>query len=94
MRRHVRLAWALILALGPGALAGCAPMTVEEARALCNKEGGMLTVFSTQEVSLSGKLGPEKDVPGNCVHREAFGAPAFVPPVPPASQPAPVPAAQ
>ena len=86
MRRDFRLA--LVLALGLGGLAGCKSMTVEEARALCDKEGGMLTVFSTQQVTASGKLEPVVEAPGNCVHREAFGAPAFVPP-PPASQPAP-----
>jgi hypothetical protein len=93
MRRDFQLAPVVILALGLGMLAGCTPMTLEEARALCNKEGGMLTVFSTQEISLSGKaVGPEKDVPGNCIHREAFGAPAYVPPPPaPASQPAAAP---
>jgi len=87
MRRDFRFASVLILALGLGGLAGCKSMTVEEARALCDKDGGMLTVFSTQEVSLSGKLGPVKEVPGNCIHREAFGAPPFVPPPPPAPPP-------
>jgi len=39
-------------------------MSVEEARAVCRQEGGMLTVFTEQRVTQSG-LGPIKESPGD-----------------------------
>jgi hypothetical protein len=78
MRCHVRFAPAIILVLAAAPLAGCNGMTLEEARALCAKEGGLLTVFFTQELTPSG-LGPVKQSPGDCIHREALGAPAVAP---------------
>jgi len=74
----VRFAPAIILVLGFLALTGCNGMTLEEARALCTKEGGLLTVFTTQELTQSG-LGPVKQAPGDCIHREALGAPPAAP---------------
>jgi len=57
-------------------------MTVEEARAICRGEGGMLTVFTEQRVTQSG-LGPVKESPGDCIHRDAYGEP-LTPPADPA----------
>lgn len=69
-------------------LAGCAhEMTVEEARALCTKQGGLLMVIYTQKVTLAG-IGPEVAKPGNCVSTKNFDKPA--PAQDSAAAPAPV----
>jgi hypothetical protein len=78
MRCHLRFAPAIVLVLAAALLAGCKGMTLEEARALCTKEGGLLTVFTTQELTQAG-LGPVKQTPGDCIHREVLGAPALAP---------------
>ena len=66
------------------ALAGCQhQQTLEEARALCTKQGGFLVVFYTQKVTMAG-MGPEVASPGNCIMSSKFGMapPASTPPAP------------
>jgi hypothetical protein len=63
-------------------LAGCQHQpTLEEARALCTKQGGFLVVFYTQKVTLAG-VGPPVASPGNCVLPDKFNMapPASAPP--------------
>lgn len=60
------------------ALAGCqAPMTLEEAQARCTKQGGLLTIIYTQQITASG-IGQPVGAPGECVSPERFeaGAPS------------------
>jgi hypothetical protein len=73
----VKFARVVILEMCLIALAGCQPgPSVEEARALCAKQGGFLVVFHTQKVTMSG-LGPEVETPGDCLSPSKFGlAPA------------------
>ena len=66
------------------ALAGCQPrLTLEEAQARCTRQGGLLAVIYTQEVTASGVGEPIK-TPGECVSPKKFGGgaptPANVPP--------------
>ena len=64
------------------ALAGCQhQQTLEEARALCTKQGGFLVVFYTQKVTLAG-MGPEVASPGNCIMSSKFdmAPPSSAPP--------------
>jgi hypothetical protein len=67
-------------------LAGCQhQLTLEEARALCTKQGGFLVVIHSQKITMAG-LGEEKDSPGNCISPDKFGT---SPPAPsPAAKPA------
>ncbi len=44
----------------------------------------MLTVFTEQRVTQSG-LGPIKESPGDCIHRDAYGQP-LAPPAGPAPE--------
>lgn|GEM_PF-2299490 len=68
--------------LGALLLAGCQhPMTLEEARAQCTKQGGFLVVFYTQKVTTAG-VGPAVATPGNCVSPSNFN---MAPAAPPAS---------
>ena len=68
------------------ALAGCQhQQTLEEARALCTKQGGFLVVFYTQKVTMSG-VGPAVASPGNCITSSKFDM-APPAPTPPASDP-------
>jgi len=57
-------------------LAGCQHrLTLEEAQALCTKQGGFLVVIHTQKLTLSG-VGPDIPSPGNCIAPDNFDAPA------------------
>jgi len=68
--------------LGASVLAGCQPpMTLEEARAACNKQGGFLVVVHTQKITMAG-VGPEIDTPGDCVSPGKFDNAAKPPPAP------------
>jgi hypothetical protein len=77
-------------------LAGCQhELTLEEAQALCTKQGGFLVVFYSQKITTSG-IGPQIATPGNCMSPSKFDiAPsASTAPVPtaPASAKPPAPA--
>ena len=83
-------------ALAAVLLAGCAPITLEQAQAACREKGGFLTIFQTQSVTRSGEVGPLKQEPGKCIMPEEFKnlPPGTVPKsaaAPPAA-PAPAPA--
>lgn len=63
-------------------LAGCAHKpTLEEAQEQCLKQGGMLVLVYTQEITAAGP-GPQVINPGNCVLASKFDAPATTPPAP------------
>lgn len=87
----MKFALAVILEMTLGVLAGCRPeMTVEEARALCTKQGGFLVVFYTQKLTASG-IGPEVASPGDCLSPSKFGLAPDAPASPaPSAPPAPV----
>jgi len=75
---------AVIVALGAFVLAGCQDrLTLEEARALCTKQGGLLVVIYTQELTASG-VGPQVASPGDCVSPSKFGVAPPAPNNPPA----------
>jgi len=58
--------------LGASVLAGCQhSMTLAEARAACTKQGGFLVVLHTQKITMAG-VGPEIDIPGDCVSPGKF----------------------
>jgi hypothetical protein len=74
-----------IMALGAFMLAGCQhKLTLEEAQALCQKQGGLLVLVYTQKITASGP-GEQVVSPGDCVSADKFGVP---PESPPANQPA------
>jgi hypothetical protein len=53
-------------------LVGCAhEMTLEEAKADCDKKGGQLTIFYSQKITLSG-VGPVIQTPGECITSDQF----------------------
>ena len=82
----MKLTPVLVAALALCLLAGCVQrLTLEEARALCKKQGGFLTVIYTQKITRSG-VGEEIASPGDCVSPEKFDL------RPPAPNNAPVPA--
>lgn len=62
-------------------LAGCQhKLTLEEAQALCEKQGGLMVVIYTQKLTMSGP-GEQVASPGDCVATDKFGvAPAESPP--------------
>ena len=70
-----------VVILGAIVLAGCQHgPTLEEAQALCTKQGGFLVVFYSQKVTASG-IGPQIASPGNCISSSKFDiAPAASPP--------------
>ncbi len=77
---------AMIVTFGAFVLASCQHnLTLEEAQALCTKQGGLLVVIYTQTVTASG-IGPQVASPGDCVSPDKFGV------TPPASIDAPAPA--
>jgi hypothetical protein len=83
----VKFALVLILEMASIVLAGCqSGPTVEEARALCTKQGGFLVVFYTQKVTLSG-LGPEVATPGDCISPSKFDLAPAAPASPAPSAP-------
>ena len=75
-----------LLALALFVLAACThEMTLEEAKADCDKKGGQLTIFYSQKITLSG-VGPIIQTPGECITSDAFLLP---PKTAPATPPAP-----
>ena len=82
--------------VGGFVLAGCQhELTLEEAQALCTKQGGFLVVFYSQKITTSG-IGPQIATPGNCISPSKFDiAPAASTasaPADPASSKPPAPA--
>jgi hypothetical protein len=76
---------ALFVFLAGLVLTGCqSKMTLEEAQALCTKNGGLLVVIYTQQITASGP-GPQIASPGNCISPSKFDI------APPASNNAPAP---
>ena len=73
----------LALLLPVFALAGCvhAP-TLEELQERCMKQGGMLMIIYTQELTLSG-AGEQIPSPGRCIMPENFDKPSTTEPPPP-----------
>ena len=62
----------LTVALGAFVLAGCQPRsTLEEAQALCTKQGGLLTIIYTQKITIAGP-GPQIASPGDCISPSKF----------------------
>lgn len=63
------------------ALAGCqtkAERSLDEAEALCKKQGGLLTIMYTQQVTAAG-IGKQVGHAGSCVPLSKFGVGAPVP---------------
>ena len=57
---------------GASMLMGCQhEMTLEEARALCTRQGGLLVVFYSQKLTTSG-MGPQVVSPGDCLSPGKF----------------------
>jgi hypothetical protein len=77
---------AIAAALG---LAGCQQkLTLEQARAQCEKKGGLLVVIYSQQITMAG-LEPEVASPGDCLSPKNFDPSA---PVAPAAPVTPAPA--
>jgi hypothetical protein len=54
-------------------LAGCQhKLTLEEAQALCEKQGGFLVVIYTQKITASGP-GEQVASPGDCLGTDKYG---------------------
>ena len=70
-------------------LAGCAHSStaLDDAQERCMKQGGMLMIIYTQELTLSG-AGEQIPSPGRCVMPENFDKDAPANPPPPPQQPA------
>jgi predicted small secreted protein len=80
----------VIVALGAFLLAGCQErLTLEQAQALCTKQGGLLAVIYTQKITASG-AGPQIASPGDCISPSKFDIKPAAPPA--ASNGAPAPA--
>jgi hypothetical protein len=63
---------AFLLALALSMLAACMhEMTLEEAKADCDKKGGQLTIFYSQKITISG-VGPIIQTPGECITADKF----------------------
>jgi hypothetical protein len=61
-----------LVALGAFGLAGCQDgLTLEEAQALCTKQGGLLVVIYSQKLTAAG-IGPQIASPGDCVSPSKF----------------------
>jgi hypothetical protein len=70
----------VIVALGALVLAGCQErMTLEQAQALCTKQGGLLAVIYTQKITTSG-VGPQIASPGDCISPSKFDIKPAAPP--------------
>ena len=77
---------ALFALLPVFALAGCVnKSTLDDAQERCTKQGGMLMIIYTQELTLSG-AGEQIPSPGKCVMPENFEKPST--PEPPGPPPA------
>jgi hypothetical protein len=82
----MKFALVVIAALGALGLAGCEHrLTLEEAQALCTKQGGLLVVIYTQKLTAAG-VGPQIANPGDCIPTSKFDM------TPPAPNKAPAPA--
>jgi hypothetical protein len=82
----MKFAPVVIVGLGAFVLAGCQDrLTLEEAQALCTKQGGLLVVIYSQKLTASG-VGPQIASPGDCIPPSKFDI------APPASTNAPAPA--
>ena len=73
-----------LVALSLLLLAGCEhrPLTLDEARELCEKKGGLLMVIYTQKITTAGP-GEQVANPGDCISTDKFGvapAPSDSPP--------------
>jgi hypothetical protein len=83
---------ALFALLPVFALAGCVQKSslLDDAQERCMKQGGMLMIIYTQELTLSG-AGEQIPSPGRCVMPENFDKPSAPeqPPPQPAQQPPP-----
>lgn len=61
-----------IMALAGLLLAGCqTSMTLEQAQAACDKQGGLLVIIYTEKITRS-TVGPVIASPGNCVSPSRF----------------------
>ena len=81
--------FALFALLPVFALAGCVnKSTLDDAQERCTKQGGMLMIIYTQELSLSG-VGDQIASPGRCVMPENFDKPSTSSPEPAAQKPPP-----
>jgi hypothetical protein len=68
----MKFAPVMIAGLGAFVLAGCQDrLTLEEAQALCTKQGGLLVVFYSQKLTASG-IGPQIASPGDCISPSKF----------------------
>jgi len=68
----MKFAPVVIAALGAFGLAGCQDrLTLEEAQALCTKQGGLLVVIYTQKLTAAG-IGPQIASPGDCISPSKF----------------------
>gem|GEM_PF-6142210 len=77
---------ALFALLPVFALAGCVhKLTLDEIQEQCMKQGGMLMIIYTQEITASGP-GEQIASPGRCVTPDNFEASSTPSPQPPASQ--------
>jgi hypothetical protein len=82
----MKFAAVVIAALGAFGLAGCQDrLTLEQAQALCTKQGGLLVVIYTQKLTAAG-VGPQIASPGDCISTSKFDI------APPAPSKAPAPA--
>jgi len=78
---------ALLALLPVFVLAGCVhKLTLEELQDQCMKQGGMLMIIYTQEITASGP-GEQIPSPGKCVTPRNFEAPSTPPPPTPPAQP-------
>lgn len=70
---------AMAVALALSLLTGCQhELTLEEARELCAKQGGLLVVIYSQKITRAG-VGKEIASPGDCVSPSKFDLPAPAP---------------
>jgi hypothetical protein len=68
----VKLAPVPAIAVASLLLAGCEPaLTLAEAQAACTKQGGLLVVIYSQQLTQAG-LGPMVAKPGHCVSPDKF----------------------
>ena len=77
---------AVMVVLSAGLLGGCQhKLTLEEAQALCTKQGGFLVIIHAQKLTRSGAVGPDMPSPGDCISPDKFEA-APSAPIPPADK--------
>jgi hypothetical protein len=62
----------VIVLLGAFVLAGCSGgLILEQAQALCTKQGGLLVMIYSQKLTASG-IGPQSASPGDCISPSKF----------------------